>query len=315
MIALSTVYNISKYNDPVLLVEEIKSLGFFAVELNVEVPKNFISEIAKKIKIVSVHNYCPKLDSVPLGKTIYSPYNLASTDENERALAVKLTKKTIDVANSVGAGAIVVHSGEIDMETTGHALAKKYNETKGNADYKNFLKIFVMEREAKSKIFLENVIKSFDEIMIYAQKKSVKIGVENRFWANEIPSFAEYEIIFQKFCSSSLGLWYDVGHSVIAEKQMLIKNRLEFLLNYSDRLIGVHLHDVVDVYDHKAPGTGEVNFTEISKFLKDDTIIVNETHRSATKEELKNSTEYLKNHGFDKFTDIAPESPRTYSRD
>ncbi|MFH0947439.1 MAG: sugar phosphate isomerase/epimerase family protein [Elusimicrobiota bacterium] len=294
MVALSTVYNISKHKNPVSLVDEIKSLGFSAVELNVEVPENFITEIAKRIEIVSVHNFCPKLDFIPLGKTIYSPYSIASSDENERTTAIKLTKKTIDVANSVGAKAIVIHSGEVDMEITGQALAKKYNETKGNDDYKNFLGTFLAERKSKQKIFLENVLSSFDELIIYAERKNVKIGVENRFWANEIPSFAEYEIIFQKFSGSSIGLWYDVGHAVIAQKQGMVESHLDFLRNYSDHLIGMHLHDVVNVYDHKAPGTGEVNFTEISKFLHNDTIIVNETHPSSTKEELRNSIDYLK---------------------
>jgi len=182
MIALSTAYNISKHKDPVSLVEEIKSLGFSAIELNVEVPENFISEVAKRIKIVSVHNYCPKLDSIPEGRTIYSPYNMSSTDENERTTAVELTKKTIDVANSVGAEAIVIHAGEVDMEITGRTLAKKYNETKGGADYKNYLETFLAERKAKSKIFLENVLKSFDELITYTEHnaKNIKIGVENR---------------------------------------------------------------------------------------------------------------------------------------
>ncbi len=293
MIALSTVYNISKHKDPVAMVEEIKSLGFSAVELNLEVPESFISEIAKRIKIVSVHNYCPKLDFIPLGRTIYSPYNFSAADETERLTSVKLTKKTIDVANSVGAKAIVVHSGEVDMAITGRTLAKKYNETKGNNEYKKFLETFLSERKSKSKIFLETVLKSFDEILIYAERKKVKIGVENRFWANEIPSFEEYKIIFQKFYGTSLGLWYDVGHSIVAEKQGLVKNHLDFLENYSDRLLGVHLHDVIDVYDHKAPGTGEVNFTEIAKFLNEDTILVNETHPASTKEDLIKSQEML----------------------
>lgn len=293
MIALSTAYNISKHKDPVSLVEEIGSLGFFAVELNVEVPESFISEIAKRIKIVSVHNYCPKLDFIPIGKTIYSPYNMTSTDKNERTTAVKLTKRTIDVAESVGAEAIVIHAGEVDTEITGRDLAKKYNETKGGLDYKNYLETFLAERKAKSKIFLENVLKSFDKLIVYAERKNIKVGIENRFWANEIPSFDDYKIIFRKFYGTSLGLWYDVGHSIVAEKQMLVKNHIDFLRNYSDRLIGVHLHDVIDVYDHKAPGTGEVNFAEISKFVHNETILVNETHPSATKEDLVKSQKLL----------------------
>lgn len=301
MIALSTVYNISKHNNPVSLVDEIKSLGFSAVELNIEVPESFIAEIAKRIKIVSVHNFCPKLDFIPEGKTIYSPYNMASSDDGERMTAVKLTKKTIDIANSVGAKAIVVHSGEVDMEITGRALAKKYNETKGNNDYKSFLKTFLIERRAKSKKILEKLLKSLDEILGYTVSKNIKIGIENRFWANEMPSLGEYKTIFQKFDTDLIGLWYDVGHSVVAQKQGLVNCYLDFLRKFADRNFGIHLHDVVDVYDHKAPGTGEVNFKEISEFLNDDIIIVNETHQSATKENLKNSTEYLKNHGFSKF--------------
>lgn len=303
MIALSTAYNISKHKDPVPLVEEIKLLGFSAVELSVEVPESFIYKIAEKIKIVSVHNYCPKLDFIPEGRTIYSPYNFSSADETERLTAIKLTKKTIDVASAVGADAIVIHAGEVDMEITGRALAKKYNETKGGSDYRNYLETFVSERKAKLKIFIENVLKSFDELTSYAahKAKNIKIGVENRFWANEIPSLTDYKIIFRKFRGSSIGLWYDVGHSIVAEKQGLIKSHLDFLKNYSDQLIGIHLHDVVDVYDHKAPGTGKVNFSEIVKFLNEDTILVNETHSASTKNDLINSIDYLKNHGFHKF--------------
>jgi sugar phosphate isomerase/epimerase len=298
MIALSTVYNISKHKNPASLIEEIQSLGFSAVELNVEVPASFIPEIAKKLKIVSVHNYCPKLDKIPEGKTIYSPYNFASNDKLERNTGVELTKKTIDVASDTGAEVIVFHSGEIEMEITGRILAKKYNETKGNMEYKKYLEIFLNDRKSKSRIYLDNLLKSLDEILIYADKKNIKLGIENRFWANEIPSFEDFNLIFQKLNTDSIGLWYDVGHSIIAEKQGLIKNHLDFLKTFSNRLIGMHLHDVIDVYDHKAPGLGKVDFSEISKYVKNNTMLVNEIHSSATNEDIKNSTEHLKKSGF-----------------
>lgn len=313
MIALSTVYNISKHIDPAGLIGEIKSLGFSAVEINIEVPENFIPGIAKKLKVVSVHNFSPKLDSIPEGRNIYSPYNFASNDKNETDTAVMLTKKTIDVACICGAKAIVIHSGEIEMEISGKALAKKYNETKGNGEYLKFLDTFLKERTLKSSAdrAMTNLLKSFDAILNYAVKKNIRLGLENRFWANEIPSFDEYQIIFENFNTPSMGLWYDVGHSIIAEKQGLVKHHLAFLRKYSDRLIGIHLHDVIDVYDHKPPGTGEVNFEEISKFVKDEHILVNETHSSATKEELKKSTEYLRTHGFRRFIDDYSFEPAT----
>jgi len=297
MIALSTAYNISKHNSAQSLVKEIKELGFSSVELNVEVPEIFIPEISRELKIVSVHNFCPKVDYVPPGKTIYSPYNISAADTDERKLAVELTKKTVDTASGVGAPAIVIHSGEVVMEFTGRMLAKIYNETKGKNGYEKHLSGFLLERQSKAKKFLDNVISSLDEILNYSLKKKVKLGIENRFWTNEIPSFEEMGIIFEKLKSGYIGLWYDIGHAVIAEKQGLVKNRIDYLEMFGSKLIGVHLHDVVDVYDHKAPGTGEVNFKKISQYLKPDTIIVNETHPSATKEELTKSIEYLKNCG------------------
>ncbi|OGS45645.1 MAG: hypothetical protein A2539_07160 [Elusimicrobia bacterium RIFOXYD2_FULL_34_15] len=298
MIALSTVYSISKHNNPASLVEEIKSLGFSAVELNVEVPESFISEIAGKLKVVSVHNYCPKLSFVPAGRTIYSPFSISSIDENERKTAIMLTKKSIDVANDIGAKAVVFHTGEIEMDITGRILARKYNETGAGNEYSKVLENFLSERKSKLKPYIENVLKSLDNLLNYTANKKVRLGLENRFWANEIPSIDDYKIIFQNFDANSLGLWYDVGHAFVAEKQKVVNNHLDFLSFYSDRIVGMHLHDVIGVYDHKAPGTGEVNFKEIAEFAQDDTILVNETHKSATREDLINSIEYLKNCGF-----------------
>ena len=297
MIALSTAYNIKKHLTAHTLVEEIKELGFSAVELNVEVTKGFIPGIARELKISSVHNFCPKVDFVPPGKTIYSPYNISSTDADELKTAVELTKKTVDVAADVGAGAIVIHSGEVVTEFTGRMLAKAYNETKGTASYKSRLAGFVNERKSKSKEYFDNVLSSLDNILNYAVKKKIKLGIENRFWANEIPSLDEFDKIFKKLDSEYIGLWYDVGHAVIAEKQGLVKNRLDFLEQFGAKLIGVHLHDVVDVYDHKAPGTGEVDFKKMSAYFKNNTIFVNETHSSASKEEIMNSTKYLNDRG------------------
>ncbi|HAM37926.1 MAG TPA: hypothetical protein DCP53_00775 [Elusimicrobia bacterium] len=298
MIALSTVYSISKHTNPFSLIDEIKSLGFSKVELNVEVPEDFILEIAKKLKVVSIHNYCPKLDTIPDGRTIYSPYNISSLDDNERKTAITLTKKTIDVANDIGAGAVVFHTGEVQMELSGRILAKKYNETGGGKEYPEFFNAFLSERKLKLKPFIENVLISLDEILEYASRKNVRLGLENRFWANEIPSLEDYKIIFQKFETDYLGLWYDVGHAYVAEKQRVISSHLDFLKDFSSKIIGMHLHDVIGVYDHKAPGTGEVDFKKISEFVKDTTILVNETHKSATKEQLQNSKTYLKNCGF-----------------
>jgi sugar phosphate isomerase/epimerase len=297
MIALSTAYNVSKHTDPERLVDEISSLGFSAVELNVEVPKEFIPVIARRLRIASVHNYCPRVAVVPSGRTIYSPFVLSAADDSERNKAVELTLRTIDVASDNGAEAIVIHSGEVEMGFTGRMLARHYNESGGANGYGKILGEFIGERAAKSGKFLDNVVSSLDKILNYALKKEIKLGIENRFWANEIPSIDEMDVIFEKLDSPFIGLWYDVGHSVIAEKQGLVSDRLDFMRRHNGRTIGIHLHDVAGVYDHKAPGTGEYDFRALAGLIEPGTLLVNETHAGSAFDDLKNSTKFLNDCG------------------
>jgi sugar phosphate isomerase/epimerase len=97
--------------------------------------------------------------------------------------------------------------------------------------------------------------------------------LENRYHYDELPGLNDFDRIFTKLDGAPLGYWHDTGHAHVNERLTIIPPE-SLLSNYSDRLIGVHLHDAVDLEDHLAPGCGEINFKNLKTYLKADTLMV-----------------------------------------
>ena len=278
-------------------------MGFSAIELNVEVPRNMLGQILSQvkqgnIKVGSIHNFCPKLENYGPKKTIFNAYLISSLDKKERIKAVELTKETINLASEFGAKGVVIHAGEVETDIKGRDLfryVKDFGKTKNYYLYKNAL---FREREKKNKLYLQNTIKSLEEIVIYAERLKVKIGIENRVYYNEIPSFEEIDTILQHFKGSNIYYWHDTGHAQIFEYLEFVVSHEELLKRYSDRMLGVHLHDVRILSDHRAPGTGTLNFNMVKKYLSKEMVKVMEVHSKSSKTQLKKSLVFLKNLGF-----------------
>ena len=104
-----------------------------------------------------------------------------------------------------------------------------------------------------------------------------------------------------------MGYWHDTGHAEISAKLGFVKNQEDYLKEYGSRMIGIHLHDVVGFSDHRAPGTGEIDFSFLAKYLNSSSPEANqppaevikavEAHRCSTPEEVKMSVNYLKKVG------------------
>ncbi|MGA2091219.1 MAG: hypothetical protein ABSH12_07165, partial [Endomicrobiales bacterium] len=126
-LSLSTAFLASKHTAWPSLLEQVRKLGFPAVELNVEIPAEWMPEIIEsvnksEIRVSSLHNYCPAIKKIPHNRTIYSGYLLTSDDEDERRLAVQGTIDTITWAQRTGARAVVIHAGEVPMNPSGREL-------------------------------------------------------------------------------------------------------------------------------------------------------------------------------------------------
>lgn len=297
-LALSTSWNIPRHNNAGSLVQEIKSLGFNKLELNFSLTRDLVEEIVllqKKgeIEVVSLHNYCPIPGGLNPKIALPDYYSLASLDEPQRKEAVKNTKITIDTAKRLGASVVVFHAGRVEIQDRTIDLIRLFDSgQKDKPGYKKLKDRFIKERASKIKPHLEQILRSIDELLSCTSHAGIRLGLENRFYYREIPSFEEAGIILDKFKNSNIFYWHDVGHAQVMQ-ELGFYNHIDYLNSYKDRLIGVHLHDLIGCEDHLAPLAGKFDFGILIPYLKKDTLKVIEAHVPATAEELVKAREYL----------------------
>lgn len=304
MLSISTAYNIDKKKSWEKLVSDVKSLGFDSVELNVEIPEKWMSDIeqsvnAGEIKISSLHNYCPELENLPEGRTIYSGFLLTSDNNEERELAVKYTIRTIDWAKRFNAKAVVIHAGEVHTDPSGREFIKYIQQFGRNGKlYKHYENALMLDRKKKSSKYMENLYRSLDKILSYMSDKDILLGLENRFYYHEIPNIEEVLQIIDKFSGAPIGYWHDTGHAEIFVRNGWVKRHLDFLEPLYSRLIGMHLHDLREFSDHFAPGSGDFDFSILKPYISQNTIMVVEAHQKSTFTEVKEGINYLRKTGF-----------------
>jgi sugar phosphate isomerase/epimerase len=292
--SLSASWNAFRHTDARKLIFEIKELGFEEVELSFNLTASMVHEVEKLvsenlIKISSVHNYCPIPDELPREIALPDHYAVSSCDEQQRQLAVKYSKRSIETAARLQAKAVVLHTGRVEIPDRMRNLIHLFEN--GNYNSKEFIRLrdtIIKERATYAKPFLENTLKSLEELNRHAKKFGIYLGVETRFYYREIPTFEEIGIILNYFSDSNIFYWHDTGHAQVMENLGFAAHK-DFLARYGKSLLGLHLHNVFGCSDHQAPSKGEINFSFIKPYLKKDTLKVIEAHYAAAGEDLKES--------------------------
>ena len=297
-LALSTAWNAFRHDNGEKVLFEIKDLGFKEVELGFNLTALMIEDIGRvlkdsSLKIVSLHNYCPVPETFKREDALPDCYSMSSIGKEERQLAVDFTKRSIDTAASLGAKVLVLHCGRVEIRDRTRDLIDLYSrDLKDSQEFRELRDDTVKERESLSQTFLENTLKSLEELNKHAQKAGVLIGVETRFYYSEIPSFDEIGIILKKFKGSSIFYWHDTGHAQLMENLGFARHE-DYLKQYSKSMIGIHLHDILGCQDHMAPGKGSLDFKKFAPFLKKNTVKVIEAHHPATAQEIIQGRRFL----------------------
>ncbi len=299
MFALSTAWGSRRTTDADELIQEARRLGFDCLELSHSLSITTVMGMLEayekgEISVSSLHNFCPAIQWLPFsnpGPDIYSP---SSLDRHERAMAVKKTKDTIDMAQRFNAKVVVMHLGRVEMKRLSHVLIELYNAgEKGSRRYEKIKGKLLMKREKKRFRHLDVLYKSLDELVAYSAPKGVKLGIENRYSVEDIPYFDEIKLILDKFEGANVYYWHDVGHAQCCEELDFVPQE-SFLQMYSNRMVGIHVHDVKGVSDHRVPLTGDFDFTKLKPYLSRETIRVVEAFVPAPDEDVARGMEYIR---------------------
>ncbi len=297
--ALSTSWNAFRHDDAKKLIFEIKSLGFKDVELSFNLTAEMVSGIRQlvdsgEIRVLSLHNFCPIPDGLKREEALPDCYSLASLDEAQRQLSIKYTKRTIDTASSLNATAVVLHTGRVEIADKTRWLIEYYQQglKRPSAEFKQLKTKIIEERNRYIKPHFENILKSLDEIVPYACKRDISLGIETRFYYREIPTFEEISVILDIFKDSNIFYWHDTGHAQLMEDLGFIEHK-KFLDAYGSRMLGIHLHDIIKASDHQPPGIGEIDFTFLKPYLNSRTIKIMEVHHPADAEAIRQAKAFL----------------------
>lgn len=295
MFSISTSWNSLRHTTGRDIIDEIKGLGFDTVELNFALTESVVEEILSmkergEIKVSSLHNICPLPPEVAPERASPDYYSLSSPDETERRRAVKAAENTMIYAKRLGARAVVLHAGRIDMKDRTRDLASLRDEP---GRFESLRSEIIRQRAEHGKAYFDNAVRSLEELVPFANGLDVSIGVENRYYYREIPVLEEFEALFAHFRPGDLYYWHDVGHAEVFERLGLARHK-ELLRRFSGRLLGMHLHDIIGpITDHRAPGKGTFDFSIVKPYIKPEMILVMEVHEPATAQDIRLGADHL----------------------
>jgi sugar phosphate isomerase/epimerase len=280
------------------MLREIRSLGFEWAELSHGIRISLLPGIleavdAGEIKITSLHNFCP----LPMGVNFAAPniYKFTSLDRRERDNAWRHSVKTIETAARLKALVVVLHMGCIEMKDYTERLLEMVAAGKRETPKYAALCEELMEKREKKKVeHLDLAGEMLTRLAEKAEEHGLRLGIENRQELEEIPLDSDFDLFLREFNRPSIGYWHDTGHAQIKENLGFISHRFH-LENLASRLIGFHLHDVeFPGRDHRAPGTGTVDFKALQPLVKPEHVKVFEFSPSLTPEAALGGVAYLK---------------------
>lgn len=296
MYSLSTCWNSHRHTDGREMLREIRELGFEYAELSYGIrisllPGIFEAVNAGEIKISSLHNFCP----LPIGYNHPNPniFKFTADKETEWKAALKNSLKTLETAVKVNARAVVLHFGRLPLGKVTDMLVDAAEKNDRNY-HTEVMESLMIERERVKDAPQTRAITLVKELAVKAAELNIQLGLEIREAVEEIPLEGDYPAILNGFPSETVGYWHDIGHAQIKANLGLIHHRAH-LETVSPRLIGFHIHDVVfPDQDHRAPGTGAIDFKGLASYAQGDKIKVMELNPSVTEEEVKTGFAFLK---------------------
>ncbi len=301
-LALSTMYaQQERFDDGGAFARYAAAAGYDAIEISHSTDETKLRRIIDEgaLPITSIHQPAPRsrlADGRWNGKL-----NLASLDPEERAAAVDHAKESLGWAASLGSTHLVVHLGQVT--DVGEQFSQEREMRRlfdaGRQDEEHFLELhkLVVERRHKAcEPHLDAARASLLELVAAARPSGVIIGLENRYHFHEIPLPGEYEFLLQGLDREEAGYWHDSGHAEVLHRLGFV-DRSAWLSTLSSRCVGAHLHDVIGIGDHRAPGDGDVEWGYIVDGVKHLEAFTLEINQYQSDEQVEAAIRFLEGIG------------------
>ena len=211
MFGISTSWKSFEIKDGVQLIDELEKTGIPGIELDYRLTTEAFRQAKNRLKsgkltVLSLHNYCPCPDILPIEKASGDAFRLSSIDEQERKLGIQYSIQTIRNAHDLGAKAVVFHLGHIEIEREADrwfSLAEngKFRDEEGKEFHQRKLK----EREQAQQPYFDALLHSLDRLNNEAEKLNILIGAENRYYCEQLPNYNEIGVILDRFKGGKIG--------------------------------------------------------------------------------------------------------------
>ncbi|GAH75560.1 unnamed protein product, partial [marine sediment metagenome] len=202
--------------------------GINNVELGIwKQPVEKLSKIRKYNINFLVHHYFPPPPDAFV-------VNLASQDKTTLAGSIEQMKRSIDFCHSFHIKLFSFHAGfRVDPDSNFY-FSKKGHITSYQKAFTTF-------------------VESVKEINIYAEKRGVKLAVENNVLSENnlvdgenrfflLCEASEYEQLWKKIQSDNLGILLDLGHLKVTSNWLNF-DRHEFIERVSGKIFAIHIND------------------------------------------------------------------------
>lgn len=277
MLVFSTCWNSHRHTDGEAMIDEILELGVDTVELSHGLRITHMPGIqrafeAGKMKVAGVHNFFP----APINVIQDSPdyYQFTSHRAEDRDLALKYTKKSIENGRQYGASYIVLHMGGIPVlkrsEST-QLLQKMVEKGElGSGEYARAKGEFVRRRNKCAPLYFDRARAALKELREIAGQEGILLGVEGRSHFEQVPNEEEMVRLMKEYAGDSVvGYWHDFGH-IQRKHNLQLLDHDQFLESMSPYLIGAHVNDVRwPRTDHRVPFFGgDVDFPHLMRHIK-----------------------------------------------
>jgi HAD superfamily hydrolase (TIGR01549 family) len=296
--SLSTMWALKNFPTLEDFFEAARRMGFARIELNHKVTTPMLTGIdLSRYQFSSVHEPCP----ADIGEDELKRHDwlISSTNEACRIEGVKAIQRSIDIAKRVGASAIVIHAGHSTPDRSGleKQLRALLEDGKHDSDeYSSIQAQMLKIRAEHATASFESVRNSILELLAYAGQFGIRLGLENRYHYLEHPSPDELGILLSLAGPQQLGFIYDIGHAE-ALSRLGFYPRGVWLERFATRIFGTHLHDIVGITDHYAPGLGGADFAIAAASLPEDAFRTCEFQTFNSPEQVKAGLEFLMEHG------------------